>query len=116
MKRRPELLAFAALASVVGLALAMQPGNGTKPASKPSAGEARGGFAIRGARAFDGERDLGVAIVLVRAGRTQAVAADAAVPEGSAAVEGIGKARHRVHSRRAPHGAFEFRIGGVELR
>lgn len=89
MKRWPELLAFAALASVVGLAVAMQNQSATPAATKTSVGDSA--FAIRGARVFDGVRDLGIATVLVRDGRIQAVSADTAVPDGMTVVDGAGK-------------------------
>ncbi len=91
MKRWPELLAFAALACVVGLALAMQKDDAAAAASKTPAPADESGFVIRGARVFDGERDLGIATVVVRDGRIQSVSADAAVPEGMAVVDGAGK-------------------------
>lgn len=93
MKRWPELLAVAALVSVIGLAVATQPPSAKPrgaPASAPPAA-AEGSFAIRGARVFDGTRDLGVATVVVRDGRIAAVGADAAVPDGLPVVEAAGK-------------------------
>lgn len=91
MKRWPELAAFAALASVVGLAVAMQDGTRSTAASSAPPAQEEAGFAIRGARVFDGERDLGIATVVVRAGRIQSVSANAAVPAGMAVIDGTGK-------------------------
>lgn len=90
MKHWPECLAAIALAAVAGLAVAMRPdARAAEAASTPPA--ASDGFAVRGARVFDGERDLGVATVVVRDGRIEAVAADAAIPDGMAVVDGSGK-------------------------
>lgn len=90
MKHWPELFACGGLAAVIGLALAMQPGAGTSTAA--TAPQATGNdFVVRGARVFDGERDLGVATVVVRGGHIAAVGADVAIPDGLPVVEGSGK-------------------------
>lgn len=93
MKRLPEILAFTALAATLGLAVALQgtAGDRSGEAGEPAAGTDGNSFAIRGARVFDGERDLGVATVVVRDGVVEAVAADAAVPDGLPVVDGAGK-------------------------
>jgi imidazolonepropionase-like amidohydrolase len=83
MKRWPELIAATALCLVPGLATAMSPSAPQTPAA--------GGFVVQGARVFDGERDLGVATVVVRHGRIEAVAPDAHVTAGLAVVDGRGK-------------------------
>ena len=93
MKRLPEILAFAALAVALGLAVALQ-GNAGNRAGDEAAGAAGpedNSFAIRGARVFDGERDLGVATVVVRDGLIESVGADVAVPDGLTVVDGAGK-------------------------
>ncbi|TDK24403.1 amidohydrolase [Luteimonas aestuarii] len=87
MKRWPELIAATTLCLVLGLAMAM-----TTPAPASSSADADpAGFVVHGARVFDGERDLGVATVVVRDGRVEAVGADIAVPEGLPVVDGVGK-------------------------
>src|SRR5690554_185544 len=93
MKRLPEILAFAALAGALGLAVALQGNAGDRTdADEAGAGESPGNsFAIRGARVFDGRRDLGVATVVVRDGLIESVGTDGAVPDGLAVVEGAGK-------------------------
>lgn len=84
MKHWPQILAAAALCLVPGWAMAMQPGHGPP-------GDDAAGFVVQGARVFDGERDLGVATVVVRHGRIEAVAPDAHVTAGLAVVDGRGK-------------------------
>jgi imidazolonepropionase-like amidohydrolase len=91
MKHWPETLALAALASVVGLAMAMQGAPAAPAPAQIARGSEAASFAIRGARVFDGARDLGIATVVVRDGRIAAVAADAAIPEGMDVVDGSGK-------------------------
>ena len=88
MKRWPELLAFTALAGVLGLAVAMQP---EAPAAKPATNDTIEGFMVRGAHVFDGERNLGITNVVVRDGRIVEVAADAQVPDGMPVIDGSGK-------------------------
>ncbi|MGO1541270.1 MAG: CIA30 family protein [Luteimonas sp.] len=92
MKRLVEIIAFGALAGTLGLAVALQGNAGDRPgeAEEPAAGQVNS-FAIRGARVFDGERDLGVATVVVRAGLVESVGADAEVPDGLAVIDGAGK-------------------------
>lgn len=85
MKRWPELIAATALCLVLGLAMAMTPSTPTPP------GPAAAGFVVQGARVFDGERDLGIAKVVVRDGRIEAVAPDAHVTAGLEVVDGRGK-------------------------
>ena len=77
---------LAALVATVGLAVALQPhpGDAATPAS------ASDGVLIEGARVFDGERDLGIADVLVQDGRIAAVGADVAAPAGAARIDGRG--------------------------
>ncbi|TYT27037.1 amidohydrolase family protein [Luteimonas viscosa] len=90
MKSWSELACAGALAAVVGLALAFQPS--ARSAAPPPAGADTGNsFVVQGARVFDGERDLGVANVLVRDGMIETVAADAQVPQGLPVVDGSGK-------------------------
>ncbi len=90
MKRLPEIIAVAALVAVTGLAVGMRPGaKADATQTKPSA--STDGFVVQGARVFDGERDLGVANVVVRDGRIEAVGADVVVPEGLPVVDGAGK-------------------------
>lgn len=91
MKHWPEILAVAAISSVIGLAVAMQKNATPSDAQKPPSSASNTSFAIRGARVFDGERDIGVATVLVRDGRIQSVGADAAIPDGMTVVDGSGK-------------------------
>ncbi|MCR6663280.1 MAG: CIA30 family protein [Luteimonas sp.] len=86
MKRWPELIAVVALVAVVGFAIAMRPA-----ADAATAPPAADGFVVQGARVFDGERDLGVATVVVRAGRIEAAGADVAAPDGLPVVDGTGK-------------------------
>lgn len=90
MKHWPESLAAVALVAVVGIAVAMRP---DAQATETSAKSATTGntFVITGARVFDGERDLGIATVIVRDGNIETVAVDAAVPQGMAVVDGTGK-------------------------
>jgi imidazolonepropionase-like amidohydrolase len=85
MKRWSELIAAAALCLVLGLAMAM-----TSSTSTPQMPAATG-FVVQGARVFDGERDLGVATVVVRDGRIEAVGAETEAPAGLAIVDGHGK-------------------------
>src|SRR5690606_41912483 len=110
MKRLPEILAFAALAGAIGLAVALQGNAGDRDGDEAGAtGPEGNSFAIRGARVFDGERDLGVATVVVRDGVVEAVAADAPVPDGMPVVDGAGKTLlpgpvdARVHARGDAH-------------
>ncbi|MEN1926516.1 CIA30 family protein [Luteimonas qiangzhengi] len=93
MKRLPEILAFTALAGVLGLAVALQGNAGDRTGSDTNAAsEAPGNsFAIRDARVFDGEGDIGIATVVVREGLIESVGADVAVPEGLPVVEGAGR-------------------------
>ena len=93
MKRLVEIIAFGALAATLGLAVALQGNAGDRPggADEPAAGQAGNSFAIRGARVFDGERDLGVATVVVRDGLVESVGAEAEVPEGLPVIDGAGK-------------------------
>lgn len=93
MKRLPEILAFATLAGALGLAVALQGNAGDRDGGDADGAAGREGnsFAIRGARVFDGERDLGVATVVVRDGVVETVAADAGVPDGLPVVDGAGK-------------------------
>lgn len=86
MKRWPELIAVVALVAVVGFAIAMRPA-----ADAVTAPPAADGFVVQGARVFDGERDLGVATVVVRAGRIEAAGADVVAPDGLPVVDGTGK-------------------------
>ncbi|WP_202843142.1 CIA30 family protein [Luteimonas saliphila] len=90
MKSWPELACAGALAAVIGLAVAIQP-TAQSATSAPTDGRAGNSFVVQGARVFDGERDLGVATVVVRDGMVEAVVADAAVPEGLTVVDGSGK-------------------------
>src|SRR5690554_3474190 len=93
MKRLVEIIAFGALAGTLGLAVALQGNAGDRPGEggEPAAGQADNSFAIRGARVFDGERDLGVATVVVRDGLVESVGADAQVPDGLAVIDGAGR-------------------------
>jgi imidazolonepropionase-like amidohydrolase len=77
MKHWSRILAASLLCSVPAFAVAMQ--------------DAAPGFVVHGARVFDGERDLGVATVVVRDGRIEAVGADVAAADGLAIVDGAGK-------------------------
>jgi len=86
MKYWPEVLAATTLSLVLGWAMAMTT-QGVDATAAPDAD----GFVVQGARVFDGERDLGVATVVVRDGRVEAVGADIAVPEGLPVVDGVGK-------------------------
>ena len=90
MKRWPEFAALAALAAaLVGAVAAQAPRTpGAKP---PVAGAPAGSFAIRGARVFDGERDLGITTVVVREGRIAAVGPDARIEAGLPVVDGTGR-------------------------
>lgn len=87
MKYRMELLAAVALVCVLGIAVAMQRPQDTREAA------AVGGnaFAVRDARVFDGERDLGVSTVVVRDGVIEAVGAGLEIPAGVPVVEGRGR-------------------------
>jgi imidazolonepropionase-like amidohydrolase len=82
MKQWTTALAAAVLGLVAGAAPAV-------PGDAPVAGD--GGFVVQGARVFDGERDLGVATVVVRGGRIESVAARGAAPRGLPVVDGRGK-------------------------
>ncbi|HRN61113.1 MAG TPA: CIA30 family protein [Luteimonas sp.] len=87
-KHWPELLAVTALAAVIGLAVLLRPG---AEAATPATEATGNSFVVEGARVFDGERDLGVATVVVRDGRIEAVGADVTVPESLPVVDGAGK-------------------------
>ena len=89
MKSWPELLAFGALAAVIGLAVVNRPDAKPAPAATPAT--SGNGFVVRGARVFDGERDLGIATVVVHDGRIEAAGAEVAVPDGLPVVDGTGK-------------------------
>ncbi|NLC61833.1 MAG: amidohydrolase family protein [Gammaproteobacteria bacterium] len=93
MKRLPEILAFTALAGVLGLAVALQGNAGDRTDGKgdAAAGGAGNSFAIRDARVFDGERGVGTATVVVRDGLIEAVGPDVEVPAGLPVVEGAGR-------------------------
>ena len=90
MKRWIDMVAAGALvATLAASVLLLAPATGRNPATQqPPPLDA--GVAIRGARVFDGERDLGVATVLVRDGRIQQLGADLQVPEGYEVVDGSG--------------------------
>ena len=92
MKRLVEIIAFGALAGAIGLAVALQGNAGDRAgaAEDPGSGQEGNSFAIRGARVFDGERDLGTATVVVRDGLVEAVGAEVEVPEGLAVIDGAG--------------------------
>lgn len=90
MRHWPDVLCLSALAAVLGLAVAVH-GRANEPGAADAADAAAAGFAIRGARVFDGERDLGVATVVVRDGRIEAVGADVDVPDGYDVVDGGGR-------------------------
>lgn len=90
MKRLPEILAVAALVAVTGLAIGMRP-DAKADAAQTKSSASTDGFVVQGARVFDGERDLGIANVVVRDGRIEAVGADVALPEGLPVVDGTGK-------------------------
>lgn len=92
MKRLTEILAFGALAGTLALAVALHGKAGDEPGAA-AAGEAAAGnsFAMRDVRVFDGERDLGVATVVVRDGLVQAVGTGVEVPDGLAVIDGAGK-------------------------
>lgn len=51
---------------------------------------AENSFAVKGARVFDGERDLGAVNVVVRDGRIYALGADAPIPDGIETIDGTG--------------------------
>lgn len=93
MKHLVEVIAFGALAGTLGLAVALQGNAGDRPpgAAAPAVEQAGNSFAIRGARVFDGERDLGVATVVVRDGLVASVGSDVEVPDGLAVVDGAGR-------------------------
>jgi len=95
MKHWPEFLAFGALAAVAALAVAMRPPPGSAgPAAttvKAADASVDDGFVVRDARVFDGERDLGVATVVVRDGRIAEVGAGIEAPAGLPVVDGAGK-------------------------
>lgn len=84
MKHWPEVLAATILSLVLGLAIAAQRDDAPPASGTP-------GFVVQGARVFDGERDLGIATVVVRDGRVEAVGADVEAPAGLAVVDGSGK-------------------------
>ena len=89
MKRWIDMLAVGALAATLAASvLLLAPSNSDAQAAPPAS---PGGFAIRDARVFDGERDLGVATVLVRAGRIEALGAHVQVPMGYDVVDGSGR-------------------------
>ncbi len=77
---------LAALVATAGLAVALQP----HPGDAATAAPANDGVLIQGARVFDGERDLGIADVLVQDGRIAAVGAGVAAPAGVARIDGRG--------------------------
>lgn len=89
MKAWPEVLCVSALAAVLGLAVAVH-GRADGSDAGVAAGAPASVFAVRGARVFDGERDLDVATVLVRDGRIEAVGAGDEVPDGVEIVDGAG--------------------------
>lgn len=92
MKRLAGIIAVGALAGALGLGIATQGRAGNGPDAAASAAEAGGNsFAIRGARVFDGERDLGVATVVVRDGLVESVAAGAGPADGLPVIDGTGK-------------------------
>lgn len=91
MKHWPEILAVAAIAGVIGLAMALRPGSGAEAPAAAQRDGGAAGFVVRGARVFDGERDLGITTVVVRDGRITAVGSDAQVPDDLPVVEGAGK-------------------------
>lgn len=67
-----------------------------KDTAQPKAPEAAtpvpaNSFVVRGARVFDGERDLGTATVVVREGRVASVGADAADAGSLPVIDGTGK-------------------------
>jgi imidazolonepropionase-like amidohydrolase len=64
---------------------------GSHDAAEPPPRAAPGAFAVRGARVFDGERAIGVADVLVEAGRIAAVGRGLAIPAGVPVIDGGGK-------------------------
>lgn len=89
MKRWPEIAALTALAAaLVGAVLAQEPSTSTKRAAPADSANT---FAIRGARVFDGARDLGVTDVVVRDGKIAAIGSGARIPAGIATVDGTGK-------------------------
>ncbi|QCO66904.2 amidohydrolase family protein [Luteimonas yindakuii] len=91
MKRWMDAVAAGALvATLVASVLLLSPANG-RDSAPATARPPVDGFAIRGARVFDGERDLGIATVVVRDGRIAGVGADLAVPEAMAVVDGQGR-------------------------
>lgn len=90
MKHWPEYIAVTALVVVAGLAVVMRPTADAAPAASVSA-STTDDFVVQGARVFDGSRDLGVATVVVRDGRIEAVGADIDAPPGLAVVDGTGK-------------------------
>lgn len=90
MKRWPEIAALAALAAaLVGAVVAQTPPAAQAPAVRNDATDNT--FAIRGARIFDGERDIGIATVVVRDGRIAAVGQDARPDSGMRVIDGTGK-------------------------
>ena len=92
MKRLTQTLAFAALAGTLAFAVALNGRASGQPQPPGAEATADGNsFAIRGARVFDGERDLGVATVVVRDGLVASAGADVEVPEGLAVIDGAGK-------------------------
>ncbi|MCK9489347.1 MAG: CIA30 family protein [Xanthomonadales bacterium] len=97
MKRLTDILAFGALAATLGIAVALQgnAGDSAAGANEPTVAQAPeqtgNSFAIRGARVFDGERDLGLATVVVRDGMVESVAANGDVPDGLPVIDGAGK-------------------------
>jgi len=92
MKRWPELTAITALvATLVGAVLAQESPAPNAKAAPVAADSAVNTFAIRGARVFDGERDLGIATVVVRDGRIAAVGSTARIDSGMSVIDGTGK-------------------------
>lgn len=93
MKRLPEILGFTVLVATLGLAVALQ--GRADGAAKEAAGEADASagnsFVIRNVRVFDGERDRGVATVVVRDGKIESVGAEGPIPDELPVVEGADK-------------------------
>lgn len=89
MRKWPEILTFAALAIVLVGAIWL--GNANSEPQANAAAATASDFAIRGARVFDGEHDLGVTTVVVRGGRIDAVGTELDLPPDLAVVDGSGK-------------------------
>ena len=90
MKRWPELLAVAALVTVLAAAMVFSR-QAPRDAAPTTPAVPSGEWAIRDVRVFDGENVIDTATVVVREGRIAAVARDAAVPEGMPVIDGAGK-------------------------